>query len=87
MELQHIFINSYYSEDDYADDGIYSINYPMNMNIRTKIREAYVELVEAGKPTHSLSCMLDYLVEQGCEIDYIVLNVSGFDCAYGRFNP
>lgn len=86
MGLQHIFIKSYYSEDDNADDGIYSINYPINMNIRSKIREAYVALVEAGEPTGSLSFMLDYLIKHGCEIDYIVLNVSAFDCAYGTFN-
>ena len=87
-ETKHVNILSYYSEDkDYYDrtDGVYSIYYPVDMDIRKEIRRAYDELTEEEQPTGQLSFMLDYLIAEGKQIDYECLSLQMFDCDYGMF--
>lgn len=84
-ETKHVNILSYCSEDDNRLDAIYSIYYPVEMNIRKEIRRAYVELTEEEQPTGTLSFMLDYLIAEGKQIDYEELDIEVFDTDYGMF--
>lgn len=91
-ETKHINIVSYYSDVDYVHDcfngmdDVYSIYFPVDMDIKAEIRRAYQELQNKDELTNELSCMLDYLIKEGKEIDYEVLNYTRFDCDYGTFN-
>ena len=83
--MQHKNIVSYYSEDDYNLDAIYSVDYPDRMDIGYEIEKAYEELMEQDKPTNELSCMLDYLIEKGNDIKYSTIAFDVFNCDYGIF--
>lgn len=83
--MKHKNIVSYYSDDDNGLDAIYSIDYPDDMDIGFEIEKAYEELSDNYEDTNELSCMLDYLIEQGNEIKYKTIAFDVFNCDYGIF--
>ena len=93
-ETKHINIVSYYSEVDTVHDcfngidNIYSIYFPVDMDIKAEIERAYEELQnkELYELTNELSNVLDYLIKEGKKIDYEVLDYTKFDCDYGTFD-
>ena len=90
MEKTTVYINSYYSDVDWRDegctDGVYKVTFPKKMNIQKKIEHAYKKLEDEYEPTNELSCMLDYLIEtEGEDIQYECIDVLDFNCDYGSF--
>ena len=90
-KTKHINIVSYYSDVDYVHDcfngidSVYSIYFPVDMDIKAEIKRAYDELQDKEELTNELSCMLDYLIKEGKRIVYQTLNYTKFDCDYGIF--
>lgn len=84
-KIEHVNIVSYYSDDNNNLDDIYSIYYPAGLNIEEEIDRAYQELQDKDEMTNELSCMLDYLIKEGIEIDYEVLHFRVYNCDYGAF--
>ncbi len=85
MEKNHKNIVSYYSDDNNHLDAIYSIDYPSNVDINFEIETAYEELEENGEQTNELSCILEYLIGQGLDINYETISFDIFNCDYGTF--
>lgn len=88
-QTKHVNILSYYSEDkDYYDrtDGVYSIYFPMDMDIKAEIKRVYNKLTDEEQPTGALYFMLDELIREGKEIDYEILSLEMFDCDYAQFS-
>lgn len=85
MEMTHKNIVSYYSNDNNNLDAIYSIDYPSDVDINFEIESAYEELSEQGEQTNELSCVLEYLIGQGLNINYDTIAFDVFNCDYGRF--
>jgi hypothetical protein len=83
--MAHKNIVSYYSEDEYNLDAVYSIDYPDGVDIGFEIETAYEELSEQGEQTNELSCILEYLIGQGLDIKYDTLGFDVFNCDYGIF--
>lgn len=83
--MAHKNIASYYSEDEYNLDAIYSIDYPDDIDIGYELEKAFEELMEQDEPTNELSCMLDYLIKQGKKIMYATIPFDVFNCDYGIF--
>lgn len=95
MEMDTIFISSYYSDVDYRDnadariDGLYKIKYPAGWAIdflKTKIKDAYNKLGMEGEPTNELGLILDRMIKDGDSIKWCVEFPLNFDCDYGLFD-
>ena len=91
MEMtKTVYINSYYSDVDFRDtdctDGIYKIACPRDMDLKKEIENAYESLSDEGEDTNTLSCMLDYLKDNGVQIEYETIEKIDFDCDYGKFD-
>ena len=81
--MKHKNIVSYYSDDNNGLDAIYSIDYPDNIDIGFEIEKAYEELEECGEQTNELSCVLEYLIGQGFDINYETIAFDVFNCDHG----
>lgn len=81
----HKNIVSYHSDDNNNIDGIYSVDYPADMDFEYEVELAHEELKEKGEATNEFSCILDYLIQQGRNISYENIGYDIFNCDYGRF--
>lgn len=85
-----VYINSYYGDVDFRDtdctDGIYKITCPRDMNLKKEIENAYEHLSDEYEDNNTLSCMLDYLKDNGAQIEYKTIKTIDFDCDYGKFD-
>lgn len=90
LETRVVYIDSYYSDADFRDsnckDGMYKVTCPRDMDLHQKIEEIYGYLEECGEATNELSCILDYMKDNGYAVDYEAVHPHKFDCDYGKFD-
>ena len=93
--MKTIFINSYYSEIDYADvnnsyvDGIYLITYNEENTsiavVKKHIELAYSKMQDESE-VHCLGDVLKVLQKKGKIVSWESVESIKFDCDYGEFN-
>ena len=93
--MKTIFINSYYSEIDYADvnnsgvDGIYLITYNeenTSIAVVKKLIELAYSKMQDESEVHCLGDVLKVLQKKGKIVSWEHIESIKFDCDYGEFN-